>query len=349
MEGKLIHHYNMAFLDLLHRVVASHHLTALEAEQAMTLILDGAITTPQIAAFLVALRMKGEAGDEILGFARAMRAHSVHIDTGLDPASLLDTCGTGGDGLSTFNISTVTALVVAGAGVKVAKHGNRSLASHCGSADILQALGVNVNLTPEGMARCLNDVGFAFLFAPALHPAMKHAQPARAELKMRTAFNLLGPLTNPAGAGAQLVGAPSEAAAELMAYALSQLGVSRAFVVHGADGLDEITTTAATSVFAVCRGEVERRTVTPEDFGIPRAHLRDLQALTIDDNVRLARAILNGEAGHPRDVVVVNAAAALVAADVVGDWKLGVERAAESIDSEAAARVLERLVESTNT
>jgi anthranilate phosphoribosyltransferase len=178
---------------------------------------------------------------------------------------------------------------------------------------------------------------------------MKYAQPARAELKMRTAFNLLGPLTNPAGAGAQLVGAPSEASAELMAYALSQLGVSRAFVVHGADGLDEITTTAATSVFAVCRGEVERRTVTPEDFGIPRAHLRDLQALTIDDNVRLARAILNGEAGHPRNVVVVNAAAALVAADVVGDWKLGVERAAESIDSGAAARVLERLVESTNT
>jgi anthranilate phosphoribosyltransferase len=315
----------------------------------MTLILDGVVTTPQIAAFLVALRMKGEVGDEILGFARAMRAHSAHVVTGLDPASLLDTCGTGGDGLSTFNISTVTALVVAGAGVKVAKHGNRSLASHCGSADILQALGVNVNLTPEGMARCLEEVGFAFLFAPALHPAMKYAQPARAELKMRTAFNLLGPLTNPAGAGAQLVGAPSEASAELMAYALSQLGVSRAFVVHGADGLDEITTTAATSVFAVCRGEVERRTVTPEDFGIPRAHLRDLQALTIDDNVRLARAILNGEAGHPRNVVVVNAAAALVAADVVGDWKLGVERAAESIDSGAAARVLERLVESTNT
>lgn len=347
MEGKLNPHYNMAFLDLLHRVVAGHDLTAPEAEQAMTLILDGKVTTPQVAAFLVALRMKREAGDEILGFAQAMRAHSARVTTNLDPGSLLDTCGTGGDGLTTFNISTVTALVVAGAGVKVAKHGNRSLASHCGSADILQALGVNVGLTPERMGQCLEEVGFAFLFAPALHPAMKHAQPARAELKMRTAFNLLGPLTNPAAAGAQLVGAPSEHAAELMAYALSRLGTGRAFVVHGADGLDEITTTAATTVFAVWGGEVERRTVTPEDFGVPRARLRDLQAPSTEDNVRLARAVLSGEPGRQRDVVLVNAAAALVAAEVAQDWKQGVARAADSIDRGAAAQVLERLVQFT--
>jgi anthranilate phosphoribosyltransferase len=339
----------MAFLDLLHRVTAHHHLSAAEAEQAMNLLLSGAASTAQIAAFLVALRMKGETADELLGFARAMRAHATPIPHSLDPNQLLDTCGTGGDGLATFNISTLTALVVAGAGVRVAKHGNRSLASHCGSADILEALGVNIHLTAERMGECLETTGFAFLFAPALHPAMKYAQPARAELKMRTVFNLLGPLTNPARAGAQLVGAPSEAAAELMAHALAHLGVTRAFVVHAADGQDEITTTGATTVFAVIPGEVVRQTLTPEDFGLPRAHLRQLQAPTRDDNLRIARAVLDGQPGAARDIVLANAAAALCAAGVAAHWKHGVELAAQSIDSGSALSVLRRLILFTNS
>ncbi|MCC6589244.1 MAG: anthranilate phosphoribosyltransferase [Bryobacterales bacterium] len=334
----------MPFLDYLHRITAGHPLAAPEAEQAMDLILEGSATTPQIAAFLVALRMKGETGDEILGFARAMRARSAHVETSLDPASLLDTCGTGGDGLCTFNISTVTALVAAACGVRVAKHGNRSLASHCGSADILEALGVRITLSPTEMARCLEQVGFAFLFAPALHPAMKHAQPARAELKMRTAFNLLGPLTNPVGAGAQLIGASSERGAELMAHALSELGTQRAFVVYGTDGLDEITSTAATVLFAVKPGDVVRHLVTPEDFGIPRAHLRDLHAATKDDNVAIARSVLAGDPGPCRDIVLLNASAALVAAGQASNWKEGVDRAGEAIASGAAQDLLDRVV-----
>lgn len=337
----------MPFLDYLHRITAGHHLAAAEAEQAMGLILEGAATTPQIAAFLVALRMKGETGDEILGFARAMRARSAQVETSVDPASLLDTCGTGGDGLCTFNISTVTALVVAACGVHVAKHGNRSLASHCGSADILEALGVRITLAPVEMARCLEEAGFAFLFAPALHPAMKHAQPARAEIKMRTAFNLLGPLTNPAHAGAQLIGASSERGAELMAHALSELGTERAFVVYGTDGLDEITTTAATVVFAVKRGEVVRHLVTPEDFGIPRAHVRDLHAATKEDNVAIARSVLASEPGPCRNIVLVNAAAALVAAGHTDNWKEGVDRAAEAIQSGRAQSLLDGVVRFT--
>lgn len=334
----------MPFLDYLHRITAGHHLAAPEAEQAMSLILEGAATTGQIAAFLVALKMKGETGDEILGFARAMRARSAHVETSLDPAALIDTCGTGGDGLCTFNISTVTALVVAACGVRVAKHGNRSLASHCGSADILEALGVRITLSPLEMARCLEQVGFAFLFAPALHPAMKYAQPARAEIKMRTAFNLLGPLTNPARAGAQLIGASSERGAELMASALSQLGTQRAFVVYGTDGLDEITTTSATVLFAVKPGEVVRHLITPEDFGVPRAHLRDLHAATKEDNVAIARSVLASEPGPCRDIVLINASAALLAAGHADNWKDGVDRAADAIESGRAQALLHRLV-----
>lgn len=334
----------MAFLDFLHRAAAGHSLTAAEAEQAMGLILEGSASTAQIAAFLIALRMKRESGGEILGFTRAMRGRCTRVEHTLGRATVLDTCGTGGDGLGTFNISTVAALVAAAAGVKVAKHGNRSLTSHCGSADILEALGVRITLSPEQVGRCLAETGFAFLYAPLLHPAMKHAQPARAELKLRTAFNLVGPLTNPAGAGSQLVGAPGEGDAELMAQALSELETSRAFVVHGADGLDEITTTAATIVFAVKPGEVVRLMVTPEDFGVPRANIRDLQASDIGDNVRIARSVLAGESGPHRDIVLVNASAALVATGRAASWKDGVAQAEVAIDSGAARKLLDRLV-----
>jgi anthranilate phosphoribosyltransferase len=246
----------MAFLDYLHRIVARDSLSSEEAEGALGLILEGQATAPQIAAFLVALRMKGETAGELLGLARAMRARSLRVDVADVAQPVLDTCGTGGDASGSFNISTVAALVVAGAGVRVAKHGNRSMASHCGSADILEALGVKIELTPERMADCIRRAGIGFLFAPALHPAMKHAGPARAEIKMRTALNLLGPLTNPAGAPYQLIGAPSEAAARLMAGALAELGTRRSFVVHGSDGMDEITTTGSTLLLEVSDARV---------------------------------------------------------------------------------------------
>src|SRR5712692_6845261 len=256
----------MPFLPYLHAVAEHRPLTAEEAREAMQGILAGEVSPAQIAAFLTALRMKGETVDELVGFARAMRHMAVRVDPGLKGEALLDTCGTGGDGQGTFNISTIAAFVVAGAGVRVAKHGNRSISSRCGSADLLESLGIAITLPPEKVAQAIRQVGIGFLFAPALHTAMKHAQPVRIELKMRTVFNLLGPLTNPAGATAQLVGAPSEHAAELIAHALADLGLARGFVVHGSDGLDEITTTGPTLAFEIREGAVEQRTLQTEDF-----------------------------------------------------------------------------------
>ncbi len=338
----------MAFLDYLHRVAAHSSLTSAEAEAALGMILEGQATVPQIAAFLVALRMKGETGDELLGLARAMRARSLRVEVADVAQPLLDTCGTGGDSTGSFNISTVAALVVAGAGVRVAKHGNRSMASHCGSADILEALGVKIALTPERMADCIRQAGIGFLLAPALHPAMKHAQPARVELKMRTVLNLLGPLTNPAGARYQLIGAPSEAAARLMAGALGELGTGRAFVVHGSDGMDEITTTGSTLVLEVAHDRVTEQVWLPSDFGVPRASLSDLAAPAKEDNLRIARAVLAGEPGPCRDIVSVNAAAALVAAGVAASLREGVALAGGSIESGAALQRLESLVTESN-
>jgi anthranilate phosphoribosyltransferase len=327
-------------------VAARRHLSVEQAEETMLLVLDGNATTAQIAAFLTALHMKGETIDEIHGFARAMRARVTRVDGG-DPAELLDTCGTGGDGGRTFNISTVAALVVAGAGVRVAKHGNRSLSSACGSADILDALGVNIALAPERMGASIRDVGLGFLFAPALHPAMKHAQPARAEIRMRTAFNLLGPLTNPAGAARQLIGAPSAEAAALMAEALARLGLTRGFVVHGSDGLDEVTTTGATSVWEISAGAVRRFHVTPEDFGVPRAGAEAFRGGQPRDNATIARSVLAGERGPCRDIVLVNSALALIAAGRASGYLGAMALAADSIDSGAAAAMLDRLIRFT--
>jgi anthranilate phosphoribosyltransferase len=337
----------MAFLPFLEKAVSGGHLSASEAEQAMDLVFAGGATTAQLAAMLVALRMKGETADELYGFARAMRARAVRVETGLAPEQLLDTCGTGGDGANTFNISTVAAFVVAGAGARVAKHGNRSISSHCGSADVLEGLGVTILTDPARMAECIRETGFGFLFAPALHPAMKHAQPARLELKMRTVFNFLGPLTNPAGAGAQLVGAPSPRAAELMAHALARLGLVRGFVVHGLDGLDEITLSGDTVVYEIREGEALRRVLSPADFGIPAASLDTLRTGGLEDNVRIARAVLAGGPGPQRDIVLVNAAAALVAAGLAADFVSGVSLAAQSIDTGRAAAVLDRVREFT--
>src|SRR5437773_11743993 len=302
----------MSFVPLLHAVADHRNLSAAEAREAMEGILKGEVSSPQIAAFLTALRMKGETAEELVGFARAMRHMAVRVDAGLDGEVLLDTCGTGGDGCATFNISTIAAFVVAGAGVRVAKHGNRSISSRCGSADLLESLGIAVTIPPEKVAQAIRDVGIGFLFAPALHTAMKHAQPVRIELKMRTVFNLLGPLTNPAGATAQLVGAPSEHAAELMAGALAQLGLVRGFVVHGSDGLDEITTTGPTSAFEINGGKVQRRTFMPEDFGAERVDATALKGGNRATNVAIAYAVLSGVQGPQREIVLVNAAAALV-------------------------------------
>lgn len=335
--------YNMSLLPFLHRVSERQNLSSADARRAMEIILDGQASAAQIAGFLVALRMKGETVEELTGFARAMRGRAQRFDAGPGAEPLIDTCGTGGDGLSTFNISTIAAFVVAGAGVRVAKHGNRSLSSACGSADLLEALGVSLSLTPEQTGRAIREVGIGFLFAPQIHTAMKHAQPVRMELKMRTVFNLLGPLTNPAGARMQLVGAPSEHTAELMAGALAELGLERGFVVHGSDGLDEITTTGPTLAFEVSGGSVHRRTLCPEDFGVPIAAAGDLKGGDKYKNCAIAQNILKGAKGPQRDIVLVNASAALVAAGKAGNFREGVKLAGESIDSGAAQRKAEQL------
>jgi anthranilate phosphoribosyltransferase len=337
----------MPFLSLLHRIANRENLTAAEAQRAMELILTGVPTTAQIAGFLVALRMKGETADELLGLARAMREKAVRVEHGLNGEPVLDTCGTGGDNCSTFNISTIAAFVVAGAGLRVAKHGNRSISSQCGSADILEALGVNIGLPPERVGESIRHTGIGFLFAPALHPAMKHAQAARLELKMRTVFNLLGPLTNPAHATVQVVGAPSVRAAELMAEALARLGLLRGFIVHGLDGLDEISTTGETLVLEIQRGAIAHHSLQPSDFGVKQVAMDVLRGGDRDENARIATAVLGGELGPRRDIVLVNAAAALVAGGKASDFSGGMRIAADSIDSGAARGKLDALVQFT--
>jgi anthranilate phosphoribosyltransferase len=336
-------------LPFLHKISSREDLSAAEARQAMLAILDGNATDPQIAAFLMGLRMKDETAEELLGFAQAMRERTVRIYPGVEGEALLDTCGTGGGTGSTFNISTIAAFVVAGAGARVAKHGNRSFSTQCGSADILEELGVEISMPPERVAIAIREIGIGFLFAPLFQPAMKHAQPARAELKMRTVFNLLGPLTNPAGAARQLIGAHSAQAAELIANALARLGTERAFVVHGLGegnfALDEVTTTGPTLVFEIAGGQVRSFHWTPADFGVPRSDIEDLRGGDRARNAAIATAILKGETGAQRDIVLVNSAAALVACSLAGSPRDAMERAAQSIDSGAAWNKLRQLAE----
>jgi anthranilate phosphoribosyltransferase len=345
-------------IDVLHSV--ANHRQSLSREQARTVmaeILAGECTDAQVAALLVALHMKGETVEEIVGFAEAIRAAALPLPihqnstvdvSGTERDALVDTCGTGGDASGTFNISTATALVVAGAGVRVAKHGNRSISSRCGSADVMEALGVNVNLPPARIAACLEQVGIAFLYAPAMHTAMKYVQPARRELRLRTVFNLLGPLTNPARASAQVVGVYSPMLVEKLAAALSMLGVHRAVVVHGLDGLDEITITGPTRVAEVREGGVHSYEVTPEEFGLNRAPLETISGGDAGENAAIIRGILEGKKSPCRDVVTLNAAAALLAAgraEHVGD---AIPLAERSIDSGSAAQKLAALVRFTN-
>lgn len=334
-------------LEALQKVVAGEDLTRGDADAAMTQILAGRVSDVQIAGFLTALRAKGETVDELVGFATAMRRHAVSIyPPGHKPFTrlLVDTCGTGGDARGTFNVSTTAAFVVAGAGVHVAKHGNRSISSQCGSADVLEALGVNINLPPERVGEAIESVGIGFLFAPALHTAMKHAIKARSELRLRTAFNLLGPLTNPAGASAQVLGVYDAAATELLARALAELGSSRAFVVHGADGLDEISLSGETQVAELRDGQVTSYTIVPEDFGLRRAPLEAIAGGDAKTNAKILRRVLKGELTPHREIVQANAAAALVAAGRATDFLDGVRIAAQSIDSGAAQAKLEALI-----
>jgi anthranilate phosphoribosyltransferase len=310
----------------------------------MLAILGGESSNARIAAFLVALRMKGETSDELLGFARAIRENVTRVDPVLNGERLLDTCGTGGgDGPATFNISTVAAFVVAGAGVRVAKHGNRSFSSACGSADVLEELGVNCGLTPDQCGQAIRELGIGFLFAPLLHPAMKFAQPARQELKMRTVFNLLGPLVNPAGASTQLIGASSPRAAELIATALTGLAPERAFVVHGSDGLDEITLTGPTSVFEIQGDRLTQSEWTPADFGVRTSSGESLAGGDRAMNAAIAKSVLEGERSPRRDIVLMNAAAALVVSGKTDSLLAGMHLAAQSIDSGAALGKLNSL------
>lgn len=328
----------------------------------MAEVLTGKCTDAQIAAMLIALRMKGETVEEIVGFAEAIRAAAAPLPTerngdaiavtgtgrealaeGCENDSLVDTSGTGGDASGTFNISTATALVTAGAGVRVAKHGNRSISSKCGSADVVEALGINIQLSPERAARCLREVGICFLYAPNLHPAMKQVQGVRRELRMRTMFNLLGPLTNPGRANGQVVGVYSLELVEKLAEALSMLGLRRALVVHGLDGLDEITIAAVTRIAEAREGSVRTYEVEPEEFGMTRATLHDIAGGDASENAAIIRAVLNGENSPRRDVVLLNAGAALVAAGRADHIAQAVPLAAKSIDTGAAAGKLEAL------
>jgi anthranilate phosphoribosyltransferase len=323
------------------KMAAGGSLSQAEASAAMEDIMSGEATPAQIAAFVVGLRFKGESADEIAGLARVMRLRSVHVAT---PHQVVDTCGTGGDTSGSINVSTVAAFVVAGAGGRVAKHGNRAMSSQSGSADVLEALGVKLDVGPEGVSRCIDEVGIGFMFAQAFHPAMRHASSARREIGIRTVFNILGPLTNPARARHQLVGVGDPSLLGKMAGALTALGTRHALVVHGGDGIDEVSIAGPTRVAEVADGTVREYEVKPEDVGLNPAPLTSIAGGTPDDNARIARRILDGEPGPRRDVVVLNAGAALLAADLVGDLSAGVARAAEAIDSGAAMRKLEQLV-----
>lgn len=332
--------------DAIAKLVDRQHLTEAEAEAVMQEIMDGQATPAQIAAYLTALRMKGETADEITGSARAMRAKAVRIRP-TDPL-VVDTCGTGGDGGTTFNVSTTVAFVVAGAGITVAKHGNRAVSSRSGSADVLKCLGVRIDLPPEQVEACVNEIGIGFLFAPIFHGAMKHAVGPRQEIGVRTIFNLLGPLTNPAGATVQIVGVYEESLCDLMANVLMRLGVRHCYVVHGMDGLDEITLTDRTRV---CEGKAGRLTsyvVEPRDFGFSRTRLKDLAGGDAEENARIIRDILGGREGPRQQLVRLNAAPALVACGKAATLQDGAALAQTVIRSGAAMDKLERLIKWTN-
>ena len=328
--------------DVIQILVDGESLSADQATAAMNEIMTGEETSAQVGSFLTALRIKGETVDEITGMARVMREKSLHVSVEGD---VVDTCGTGGDGSGSFNISTTAAFVVAGAGVAVAKHGNRAMSGSTGSADVLEALGVKIALSPESVARCLNDVGFGFMFAQGYHPSMRFAAGPRREIGIRTVFNILGPLTNPAGTDRQVIGVADPSMADRMAHVLGQLGSRKALVVHGSDGMDEITITGPSTVWQLENGEVTEFEVTPGGLGVSVSSADSIQATSAEHSAQIVRSVLAGESGPARDVVLLNAAAALVAADRSGSLAAGVELAARSIDSGDAQAKLDAVVE----
>jgi anthranilate phosphoribosyltransferase len=330
----------------IQKLIDRHDLSQAEMAEAFDGIMSGGATPAQVAGFIIALRMKGETVDEIAGGAESMRRHAVFVDP--RGARVVDTCGTGGDGCNTFNISTTTALVTAGAGVPVAKHGNRAISSRCGSADVLAALGVNLDVPPETVEECIQEAGIGFLFAPKLHPAMKHAMGPRKELGVRTIFNMLGPLTNPAGAKGQVLGVFSPELTEPFAQVLRLLGSRRAFVVHGHDGMDEMTTTTTTRVSELADGTVRTYDIDPVVFMEDYADAEALAGGNPEHNAAVTRAILAGEPGPCREIVCLNAAAAIVAGGAADSLREGWARAGEAIDSGRARDALVRLVEVTN-
>ncbi|MBA7708559.1 MAG: anthranilate phosphoribosyltransferase [Calditrichaeota bacterium] len=328
---------------ILNKLLGHRDLSIDEAREVMDRIMSGEFNDAQIAAFLVALRAKGETSSEIAGFARAMREKMIKVPVKVDA---IDMCGTGGDAKGTFNISTVASFVVAGTGVPVAKHGNRSITSSCGSADVLAALGVDIDMKPNKVVLAVEQVGLGFMFAPSLHPAMKHVMPARKALGIRTVFNILGPLSNPAGARRQLLGIFDGTLTETLAEVLKKLGSRQALLVHGEDGLDELTTTTSSKVSRLFdTGVVKSSIVNPRSLGLPQASLDDLKGGAPEENAKMATDILQGQPGPKRDIVVLNAAAGLMVGGAAADLKAGIALAGESIDSGRALNVLEKLAD----
>lgn len=345
--------------EAINKVVHHQSLSEIEACDIMSEIMSGEATDAQIASFITALRMKGETIEEITGCARIMRKFATPIrikskvdidreDINIDLETILDTCGTGGDCTNTFNISTATAIVVASCGLAVAKHGNRSVSSACGSADVLEALGVNINLTPEKVEDCISKIGIGFLFAPSLHGAMKYAVGPRKQIGIRTIFNILGPLSNPAEATAQVLGVYSEDLLPKLAQVLKNLGSQKVWVVHGEDGLDEISITAPTKVAELNNGKINLFTIKPEDFGLNRALLSEIKGGNAMDNAEIIRSIFNGVKGPKRDIVLLNAAAGLFVGNKAENLKEGINLAAAAIDTGKAKDCLDKLVKATN-
>ena len=336
----------MTISEAIEQLLQRRSLDRGQARYVMDQVMAGEATAAQVAGLLIALRASGETVDEMTGFVESMRAHATPIEV---PPGTIDTCGTGGDRAGTFNISTAAAMVAAGAGIPVAKHGNRAASSRCGSADVLEALGVDITLGPDGVGRCIQAAGMGFCFAPTFHPAMRHAGPARRELGVRTVFNVLGPLANPGRVRRQALGVGAGSLAPLMIRVLQDLGHERALVFYGEDGIDELTTTGPSKVFELQDGQVKDYELDPNELGLPRARPEDLRGGTPPENAELLRQILGGEKGPHRDVVLLNAAAAVLAASRADDWGQAMEVARESLDSGRAAQVLTRLVESSKS
>lgn len=328
------------------RLLSGEDLETAEAASAMSEIMEGAATPAQIAGFVVALRAKGETTDEVVGLVETMRSYAAPLDVGDE---VLDTCGTGGDRAGTFNVSTAAALVCAGAGARVAKHGNRAASSRSGSADVLEALGVKIDIQPKGVERCIDTAGIGFCFAPVFHPAMRHAATPRRELGIATIFNFLGPLTNPAGATYQALGVSDPRMLPKMVATLGRLGSKHVVAFHGHDGLDELSTSGPSDVIEFVDGQTRNWTVDPGELGLPRATLEDVAGGTPEENASFVRAVLAGEKGPRRDIVVLNAASGLVAAGRSEDMTAGLAAAQEAIDSGAASKALERLIETSRT